>query len=130
MEALHDLKLLYDDRTEGLMATATALGEAGVNIEGGGMFAVGRGGRAHFLVADGERATAALRSAGLKVMGYRPMLAVRLDQTRPGQLGRLCGQLLGAGVDVEVLYSDHDGRLMLRVDDHAAASTALAQRSP
>ncbi len=41
----------------------------------------------------------------------------RLDQSRPGQLGAICRRMADAGVNIEVLYSDHENRLILIVDD-------------
>ncbi|CAM2009485.1 hypothetical protein [Acanthopleuribacter pedis] len=41
----------------------------------------------------------------------------RLSQGRPGQLGSFCRFLAEAGVNIEVMYSDHDHRLILVVDD-------------
>ena len=48
------------------------------------------------------------------------MLLLRLDQDEPGQLGKLTAAMAAAGVNIEVLYSDHDGQLILLVDDFAA----------
>ena len=50
----------------------------------------------------------------------------RLNQDEPGQLGKFCRALADAGINIEVLYSDHDNQLVVAVDDHAAA-TAISQ---
>jgi hypothetical protein len=39
----------------------------------------------------------------------------------PGQLGQLTRRMAEAGVNIEVLYSDHDHQLILVVDDVAKA---------
>ena len=113
---MFDLELRLDDASGDLARMGDALGAVDVSVEGGGAF----GTVAHFLVADPEAAVAALRSAGLLVMACREVLDLRLDQDRPGQLGALTRAMAEAGVDIEVLYSDHAGRLILLVDDVAA----------
>jgi hypothetical protein len=104
-----------------LARMGNALGAAGVSIEGGGMFLVGQVGVAHVLVPDGASAVTALREAGLAVTACRDVLTLRLRQDEPGQLGTLTAAMADAGVNIEVLYSDHDGQLILLVDDPAAA---------
>jgi hypothetical protein len=89
-----------------------------VSIEGGGAFATdGRTGIAHFLFADGAAARNALEAAGIEVVADREVLVQRLDQARPGQLGSITRAMAEAGVNIEVLYSDHDHQLILVVDD-------------
>jgi hypothetical protein len=103
-----------------------ALGSAGVSLEGGGVFTVGGIGRAHFLVEDGEAAAGALASAGLGTAAIRPVLIRRLKQDVPGQLGAISRALADAGVNIETQYSDHANRLILVVDDPAAAEQATS----
>jgi hypothetical protein len=94
-----------------------ALGRAGVSIEGGGAFVVNGQGMAHFLFEDGSAARRALEAAGIRVLEEREVLVQRLNQTEPGQLGRISRRMAEAGVNIEVLYSDHDHQLILVVDD-------------
>ncbi len=94
-----------------------ALGRAGVSIEGGGAWVVGGEGVAHFLFEDGAAARRALEAAGIRVVAQREVLVQRLRQAVPGQLGMLTRRMAEAGVSIEVLYSDHDNRLILVVDD-------------
>ncbi|MGH7447757.1 MAG: hypothetical protein ACREK1_08780 [Longimicrobiales bacterium] len=47
----------------------------------------------------------------------REVMIQRLRQDVPGQLGSLTRHLADAGVNIEVLYSDHANRLILVVDD-------------
>jgi hypothetical protein len=99
-----------------------ALGRAGISIEGGGAFAIdGESGVAHFLVADGSAASAALEAAGIEVVAVREVVVQRLDQAEPGQLGKITRCMADAGVNIEALYSDHENRLILVVDDPARA---------
>jgi hypothetical protein len=94
-----------------------ALGRAGVSIEGGGAFVVDGQGVAHFLFEDGEAARKALEAAGIRVVAVNDVLVQRLNQAQPGQLGKLTRRMAEAGVNIRVLYSDHDHQLILVVDD-------------
>jgi hypothetical protein len=114
---MKDLTIELDDRPGALAEMGDALGRAGVSIEGGGAWVVGGRGVAHFLVADGEAARAALEAAGIRVVQVREVLVQRLNQARPGQLGGITRRMADAGVNIEVLYSDHDHQLILVVDD-------------
>ena len=60
------------------------------------------------------------------MIGSRDVVTTRLDQTKPGQLGALARQLAEAGVNIEVIYSDHDHRLVLVVDNLDAARPVIA----
>ena len=78
---------------------------------------VGGRGVAHFLVADGHTARGALEASGIRVLAERAVIVQRLRQDLPGQLGMLTRRMAESGVNIEVLYSDHDHRLVLVVDD-------------
>jgi hypothetical protein len=114
---MRDLALRLEDRPGALAEMGEALGRAGVSIEGGGAFVVDWRGIAHFLVADAAAARAALAAAGIEVLADREVLVQRLAQEMPGQLGSLTRRMADAGVNVEVLYSDHQNQLVLVVDD-------------
>lgn len=88
-----------------------------MSVEGGGAWVVGGRGVAHFLVMDEEAARRALDAAGIRVAAVRDVVVQRLKQDEPGQLGRLTRRMAEAGVNIEVLYSDHDHQLVLVVDD-------------
>ena len=114
-----DLSILLENRPGALAEMGEALGHAGVSIEGGGAWVVGGNGAAHFLFEDGATARRALEAAGIQVLASREVVAVRLKQAVPGQLGLLTRRMADAGVNIEVLYSDHDHQLILVVDDLA-----------
>jgi hypothetical protein len=95
-----------------------ALGAAGVSVEGGGGWVVDGKAAMHFLFEDGESARRALEAAGIKVLDVREVLVQRLRQDQPGQLGKIARRMADAGVNIEVVYSDHDNQLILVVDDH------------
>jgi hypothetical protein len=90
-----------------------------VSVEGGGAWVVGGNGVAHFLFEDGAAARKALEAAGIRVLAEREVLVQRLKQAVPGQLGLLTRRMAEAGVNIEVLYSDHNHQLILVVDDLA-----------
>jgi hypothetical protein len=116
---MRDVAIRIENSPGALARVGEALGRAGVSVEGGGAFAVDGGGLAHFLVADAAAARRALAGAGVEVLADREVLVQRLDQQRPGQLGRICRRMADAGVNIEALYSDHENRLILVVDDGA-----------
>jgi hypothetical protein len=114
-----DVEIELENRPGALAAMGEALGKAGVSLEGGGAWVVGGKGSAHFLVADGAAARSALEATGIRVVAVRDVLSVRLKQEVPGQLGMISRRMADAGVSIEVIYSDHDHRLILVVDDAA-----------
>lgn len=117
---MQDLSIVLENRPGALAEMGEALGRAGVSIEGGGAFVVGDDGVGHFLFADGPAARAALEVAGIRVVAAREVLVQRLNQAEPGQLGKIARAFADAGINIEVMYSDHDNRLILVVDDLAA----------
>jgi hypothetical protein len=114
---MQDLAIALEHLPGALADMGDALGRAGVSIEGGGAFAVHGGGVAHFLFRDGAAARRALEAAGIPVLQQREVLIQRLRQDQPGQLGKLTRRMAEAGVNIEVLYSDHEQQLILVVDD-------------
>lgn len=114
---MKDLAIELHNRPGALAEMGEALGRAGVSVEGGGAWLAGGNGLAHFLVADAAAARRALESAGIRVIEERDVLVQRLDQAVPGQLGKLSRAMADAGVNIEVIYSDHDHQLILVVDD-------------
>jgi hypothetical protein len=108
-----DLAIMLEDRPGALAEMGEALGRAGVSVEGGGAF----GSIAHFLFSDGAAAREALDRAGIRVIAEREVLVQRLKQDEAGQLGKISRRMADAGVNIEVMYSDHDNQLILVVDD-------------
>lgn len=114
---MKDLSIALDNRPGALADMGDALGRAGVSVEGGGAWVVDGRGAAHFLVEDAAAARRALQAAGIEVVGEREVLIQKLNQDQPGQLGKLTRRMAQAGVNIEVLYSDHYHNLILVVDD-------------
>jgi len=124
---MQDVSILLENRPGALAEMGEALGRAGVSIEGGGAWVVGGNGVAHFLFIDGESARKALEAAGIKVLAVRDVVVQRLKQSVPGQLGQLTRRMADAGVNIEVIYSDHDHQLVLVVDDIEKARAVSSQ---
>jgi hypothetical protein len=116
---MKDLAILLENRPGALADMGDALGNAGISVEGGGAWVVDGKGVAHFLVEDraAARARSALEAAGIRVLAERDVVILKLKQAQPGQLGDLSRRMAQAGVNIEVLYSDHNHQLILVVDD-------------
>jgi hypothetical protein len=121
-----DLAIALDDQPGALALLGATLGRAGISVEGGGAWVVGGQGAVHFLVDDGDAARRALVAAGIRVLAVRDVLIQKLRQDQPGQLGALCARMADAGVNIEVLYSDHANQLVLVVDDADAGRRVSA----
>lgn len=124
---MEDLSILIENRPGALAEMGEALGRAGVSIEGGGACLTEGAGVGHFLFHDGAQAEQALEAAGISVVQRREVIALRLRQEEPGQLGTLTRRMAEAGVNIEVLYSDHDHQLILVVDKVEAARAVSQQ---
>lgn len=121
---LRDLEVQLPNSPHALADLARAIGDAGVSLEGGGMFAPGV---AHYLVSVPDEPTAArlieaARRAEARAVQMNRVLLAHLDQETPGQLGTLLTRLADAGVWVRTQYSDHAGALVLVVDPDDAES--------
>src|SRR5262245_35827003 len=114
---MRDLAIRLENRPGALAEMGEALGKSGVSIEGGGAFLVDGKGIAHFLFEDGAAARRALEDAGIEVLDDREVLIQRLNQEQPGQLGKIARLMADAGVNIEIIYSDHANQLILVVDD-------------
>ncbi|GBR09751.1 amino acid-binding ACT domain-containing protein [Gluconobacter frateurii] len=113
---MFDVEILLEDCPGSLGRMGTALGQAGISVEGGGAWVTEGRGVAHFLFEDGAAASKALGNAGIAVGRVREVVLLRLKQAVPGQLGILTGRMADAGVNIETLYSDHDHQLVLVTD--------------
>lgn len=126
---MQDVAISLDHQPGELARMGEALGRASISIEGGGCFLAGGKGIAHFLFHDGAAARAALERDGISVLAVRDVVVQKLRQDEPGQLGKLCREMATAGVNIEVLYSDHSNQLILVVDDFDKASNVSARWS-
>ncbi|KJC64921.1 hypothetical protein [Agreia bicolorata] len=123
---MFDIEVLTPDGASSLARIGRSLGEAGVGLEGGGMWS----GVAHYLVADADLAVRALTEAGIGPVVVREVVVAELDADVPGALGRMMNTLVEAGVILLGQYSDHDNRKVLIVGDAEAARDALLAALP
>ena len=114
---MKDLTIALDNRPGTLAAMGEVLGRAGISVDGGGVWVVNGKAVAHFLFEDGAPARSALEAAGIQVLAEREVLIQKLNQSEPGQLGKLTSRMAQAGVNIEILYSDHNHNLIMVVDD-------------
>jgi uncharacterized protein YciI len=114
---VRDLAIRLENRPGALAEMGEALGRAGVSIEGGGAFVFDGKCLAHFLFEEAVAARKALDANGIAVLAEREVLVQRLNQDQPGQLGKIARMMAEAGVNIEVIYSDHQNQLILVVDD-------------
>jgi hypothetical protein len=114
---MKDLEIILEDYPGALAEMGETLAAAGISIEGGGAWISKSKGIAHFLFEDTNAARRALEEKGIKVVKENEILMQQLKQDVPGQLGRITRMMQQAGVNIEVLYSDHHNQLILVVDD-------------
>ncbi|MFC4223423.1 amino acid-binding protein [Lysinibacter cavernae] len=119
---MKDIMIPGVDGAKSLASVAEILGDAGVGLEGGGLWS----GTAHYLVADGDTAIRALVSAGIIGAEMRQVVIAELDRDAPGALGRMMAKLADAGIVLDGQYSDHNNRKVLLVNDIEAAQAALS----
>jgi hypothetical protein len=119
-----DLTIQLENRPGELARAAEALGNAGVNIDGGCATTGGGTGEVHLLFADAAAARQALDGAGITVSGEREALVVDAPN-QPGELGRTARRLADAGVNIDAYYVSTGDRLVFCVDDVDKARGAL-----
>jgi hypothetical protein len=114
---MFDVAIKLENKPGEMARMGEALGAAGISVEGGGGWVVNDKGYMHFLFEDGEAAKKALEGVGIEVLDVREVLVQKLRQDVPGQLGKIARRMSDAGVNIEVVYSDHANQLVLGVDD-------------
>jgi hypothetical protein len=114
---MYDVAIRLENKPGEMARMGEALGKAGISVEGGGGWVVDGKGYMHFLFDDGIVAGKVLEENGIEVLGVREVLVQKLRQDVPGQLGMIARRMADAGVNIEVVYSDHANQLILVVDD-------------
>lgn len=122
---MFDIEIPAPDGADSLARIGRVLGDAGVGLEGGGMWSA----VAHYLVEDASVAECALAAAGVGPVLARPAVIAELDADVPGALGRMMQQLSAAGIELHGQYSDHHNRKVLIVENAHAARAALEASS-
>jgi hypothetical protein len=115
-----DLRVvLRDDRPGSLAALVQALGDSGINIDGVAEI----DGVVHLLVEDAEAARVAVEASNNQVTEERDVLVISLPD-RPGELARVVRRIADAGVNVSFVYLATSTRVVIGVEDIAAAHRA------
>jgi hypothetical protein len=123
-----DVTVVLQDEPGQLATLGSALGSAGVNINGMCAFTGEGRGIIHVLIDDQatQRAVSALTAAGMGVADQRAVLVVDIED-KPGSLGELARELADAGVNIELLYTTFGGiKVVIATDDLESARAALA----
>ncbi len=97
-----ELSVRLANRPGMLAALAETLAQAGVNIEALAAFGFDEEGEVRLIVDRAERATRALREAGLHASEREVLTTILEDQ--PGSLARMTRQLADAGVNIDAVY--------------------------
>jgi hypothetical protein len=121
-----DLQVRLLTRPGTLALAADALGRAGINIDGALGLEVAGEGMLHLLVDDAELARRTLLSADIEIAAERAVAVIAVDN-RPGAAAALLRRVASAGVNVDLLYTTLDGRLVLGSDNPRRLRDALSQ---
>lgn len=124
MTTATDLTIGLANRAGTLASACEALGNAGINIEALSGAVVDDHPQFHVLVTDASRAERALIDHGFDILGQRQVLTVSVEN-RPGAGGRLLRRAADAGVNLDLVYTTLDGRLVLGSDDLATLRGVL-----
>lgn len=126
-EPLTDLTVTLEDRPGTLATAASALGKAGVNIEGiCGFSTEGDKAVGHILVQDAGKARRALEGAGTQVRSEHPVILLEIPD-RPGELGKVAQKIADAGVNITTIYLATNTRVVIGADNLEKAKTAVGQ---
>lgn len=120
-----DLTVGLLDRPGTLAQACDVLGRAGVNIDGACGYVCEDQGVFHVLVGDAGRARRALIDSGFEIQNERRVDLVTVEN-RPGEAAKVLRRVAEAGINLETLYTTHDGRMVLVGPDPAAIRRALA----
>ena len=123
-----DLTVIIEDRPGTLADLGEATGRAGINIDGMCGFPSEGKGVIHILVEDAEATRRALEGAGLEVRDERDVLILRQGTDivdRPGQAGELMRRLADEAINVDLMYANWKGDVVLGADDIAKAGETL-----
>jgi len=119
-----DLTVNLENKPGTVAQAAEALGNAGINIEGGFGMAMGDKGELHLLVADADAARNALQAAGVQCGADRDVEVVSLID-EPGELGGHLRRISDAGVNLDMVYTATNTRLVLGASDMDALRRAM-----
>jgi hypothetical protein len=111
-----DLRVALFDRPGTLAEVSDALGRAGVNIEGATGFVCDGQGVYHVLVDDLELARRALMDSGFSIEDERRVAVIPVEN-QPGAAAAVLRRIADAEVNIDLMYTTGDGRLVLSGSD-------------
>jgi hypothetical protein len=120
-----DFALCLPTRPGTLLRVTEALGRAGVNIDGACGLETGGEGVLHVIVSDAEAARRTLLNTGVEICGEQTVSVLEVEN-RPGSAAALLRRVADAGVNVNLLYTTLDGRVVLGSDEPGRLREALA----
>jgi len=114
-----EFTVILENRLGALARLATALGDAGVNVEAiEGMSQEGSS-RIQFVPNDPDTTTQALDAAGISYTKREVLIVRVLDE--PGMLGDVALVMSTAGINIDSVYVTTRGQVVLGVDDLVGA---------
>lgn len=120
----HNITVTLENEPGRLADLGEALGEAGINLEGGcGVVFEGKG-YIHLLVDDPNGTRSALETAGFLASIPEEVLTVPIEN-RPGALGAVARKLADVDVNIHLMYVAAGGQLALGVDNLDEAREAI-----
>ncbi len=111
-----DLEVVLQNVPGTFASLGEALGNAGVNIDGICGFVAGGEGIVHVVVEDAGAARQAIEGAGHQVREERDVILADMED-RPGEVGRATRRFADAGVNLDLIYTNNRGQLVLGADD-------------
>ena len=118
-----DIAIAVEDQPGQLAGIGEALGNAGINIDGG--YGSGAEGVIHLLVKDADGARKALEGAGFRINDERDALVIQ-GEDRPGFLGQMARKIAEAGINIENIYVAADTRIAIVTKDIEGARQAIS----
>lgn len=119
-----DFTVILENRPGTIAELGEAAGRAGVNLEGICGFPCEGRGVLHVVVEDGDAARTAFNEAGLELGDERPVVMVDIAN-EPGALGRVSRRIADAGANVDLLYINMGGQLVVGADNLDIVRSAL-----
>jgi hypothetical protein len=117
-----ELTLALQSNVPGALASALeAIARAGINIDG----LAEQEGTVHLLTRDGPATQRALRAAGVRVRGERPVAIIEVED-RPGVAAGLFRRIADAGLNVDFSYLASSNRMVVGGDDAPRIAKLLA----
>lgn len=113
-----DLRIVLPNRPGAAAQLFKLLGDEGINIDGacGDLRPGEKWAFVHVVVEDGPTAQSLVEASGFQVTNAREVDVVRVEN-RPGALGELFQDLADKEINVDILYTVANNRLVLGTED-------------